>query len=150
MKDIINELEIIYCFRKFRELHKESIRNICKRYDLSVYEADVLTFLNKNPEYDLASQISFFRLLPKASVSQAIFSLLKRGLITSKRDKNDRRRLHLSITDNASEIIADLDHAENSFWSRVFSGFSDKEMDDVSALIIKLAKNLDNRQRGKT
>jgi len=150
MKKNINELEIIYCFRKFRELHKDSMRKICKKYDLSVYEADVLTFLNKNHEYDLASQISFFRILPKASVSQAIFTLLKRGLITSKRDNSDRRRLHLSITDSAREIISALDHAEDSFWTRVFSGFTDEEMDNVSELVIKLAKNLDNRQRGKT
>ena len=45
MKKNINELEIIYCFRKFRELHKDSIRLVCKRFELSVYEADILTFL---------------------------------------------------------------------------------------------------------
>ena len=149
MKKNINELEIIYCFRKFRELHKDSIWLVCKRFDLSVYEADILTFLSNNPKYDLASQISYFRLLPKASVSQAIFSLLKRGLITSKRDKSDRRRLHLFITDSAGEIIAGLENAENTFWSRVFSGFTDEEMDNVSALIAKLEKNLDNRERRK-
>ena len=63
---------------------------ICKKWDLTRNELDVLLFLANNPEFDRAVDIVNNRGLSKSHVSLSISNLERRGFLERIDDPDDR------------------------------------------------------------
>ena len=70
---------------------------ICKKWDLTRNELDVLLFLANNPEFDRAVDIVNNRGLSKSHVSLSISNLERRGVLERIDDPDDRRTVHLRL-----------------------------------------------------
>lgn len=85
-------------------------------------EADILIFLNNNPSFDTAKDISKLKGFSKAYVSKAVEPLFKKGLITIEVDSADRRCQHIKITEKATPIVAILHEMQVDFIDKITDG----------------------------
>ena len=87
---------------KLQEKYLESIRT---DYKLSRIEVIIITFLHNNPAHDTARDIVEFRMLQRGNVSTAIDSLTDKGYLTRHPDTNDKRIIHLKLSDRSIPVI---------------------------------------------
>ncbi len=133
--------EMLASYRAIIRLYEQTLSDTRAKYGLTQYEADVLAFLNNNPGMDTASHIVEYRMLPKANVSQAVDLLMKKGLLSSRRDESDRRRVHLSPTPASASVIADIIAAQHVFGELLFSDFTDAERRQFEAFNRRISEN---------
>ena len=95
--------ELLMGFRSLLRLYDKMLKKVCREYDLSVIEADVVSFLQNNPGKDTAVDIVELRMLSKGAVSKAVESLMQKSLLERIPDREDRRRIHLKLKPEASD-----------------------------------------------
>ena len=115
---------------------------ICKKWDLTRNELDVILFLANNPEYDRASDISVHRGMAKSHVSLSVASLEEKGLLRRRGNVHDRRAVHLELTGDAHEIATQGQAAQNGFYSAIFAGLTREEMAFWSGITRKVSDNI--------
>lgn len=133
--------EMLVSCRAIARLYEQILSDIRAKYGLTQYETDVLAFLSNNPGMDTASHIVEYRMLPKANVSQAVDLLIKKGLLVSRRDEIDRRRVHLSPTSASRAVIADIIAAQHTFGELLFADFSETERVQFEAFNRRISEN---------
>ena len=95
--------------RRISKLHESMLKTyVCQEYGLTLAEATVISFLYNNPGRDTAADIVELRMLQKGNVSQSVETLAQKDLVKRSQDAGDRRKIHLSLTEESEPIIADL------------------------------------------
>ena len=112
-----------------------------QRCGLAPLEATILGFLHDNPKKDTAAEIAECRLLAKGNVSIAVESLIQKGLLQRRQDREDRRKIHLSLTPQAAPAAQAIDRLNQRFWQRLFRGFSQEELAQCVRFQQRLAAN---------
>lgn len=116
---------------------------ICRRYELTRNELDILLFLANNPEYDRAADIVAIRRIAKSHVSLSVGNLEKRGLLLRTYEENDRRTAHLRLTDSAQSIIREGQHLQKRFFTGMFEGLTRQELEQWGAVLEKISNNIE-------
>lgn len=117
---------------------------ICKKWDLTRNELDVLLFLANNPEYDRAVDIVNNRGLSKSHVSLSIANLEAKGLLRRKEDVSDRRTIHLALTEASREITDTGRMAQKRFFSYLHQGVTQEQIDMMVDFARKVNENIRN------
>lgn len=117
---------------------------VCKQWDLTRNELDVMLFLANNPGYDRAADIVSRRGLAKSHVSLSVGSLEAKGLLIRSCDPVDRRTVHLKLTEQAMEIARQGRDAQIGFFSSVYAGLSAEEVEIWQRIMLKLVQNIAN------
>ena len=130
--------------RRIIKLHESMLKGICETYRLSLIEATIISFLYNNPGKDTAADIVELRMLSKGNVSQAVESLMQKSLLQRRQDTEDRRKIHLSLTQAAQPITASPKELFQQFHEELFFGLSKEELelfDRVNEQIIVNTQN---------
>ncbi|MBP3683474.1 MAG: MarR family transcriptional regulator [Oscillospiraceae bacterium] len=117
---------------------------ICKKYDLTRNELDVLLFLANNPQFDRAVDIVNNRGLSKSHVSLSISGLEEKGLLIRHNDPADKRTVHLKLTDKAEEIAEAGRLAQKRFFSYLHQGVTQEQIDLMVEFGKKVNENIKN------
>lgn len=141
--------DILLLMRRLFKLHERNLEKIRTKYRLSLLEIKIISFLYNNPGKDTVGHISQLRMIPKGNVSQGVDSLIQRSLLRRAQDKQDRRRIHLTLTDASLPIVEDIRTANEAFCRQIFSGFSKEELAQFSQLNQRLMQNLIQGLEGK-
>lgn len=129
--------------RRIIKLHESMLKEyVCQEYAMTLTEAAVISFLYNNPGKDTAADIVELRMLQKSNVSQAVESLVKKSLLVRKQDEEDRRKIHLSLTDAASPIVQTVEQLCREFHEEVFYGIGAEELDTFSEVNVQIAENV--------
>ena len=72
--------ELFMGIRSLFRLYDKMLKKVCTEHDLTVIEADVISFLQNNPSKDTAADIVELRMLSKGAVSKAVESLIQKSL----------------------------------------------------------------------
>ena len=104
--------DVVLFHRSSLKLYDSLLKEICDSCDLSGLELTIISFLHNNPEYDTAKDISVFRMIPKGNVSQGVNSLMEKGLLLRSPDANDRRKIHLSLTERSIPLVEKVENAK--------------------------------------
>lgn len=80
-----------------------------EQHEMTRAEIDVIAFLTANPEMNTAHKIVEYRMIAKSHVSKAVESLLLRGLLTREKEPNDRRCMHLILTESCTGIVREIE-----------------------------------------
>ena len=123
-------------------LYEQMTASVCQQYELTRMEFTVLVFLANNPRFDTAAQIVKYRRLTKSHVSLAVRALLERRLLVGVDGVEDRRTIHLSLTDDAQEIVEAGREKQKEFYSAVFAGFTKEEMETIGGFINRIDHNI--------
>lgn len=127
-KTQMEESLFIIMSKFMKEYRRISFKSI-EGYGFTPSEIDVLMFLFNNAPLDTAKDISKYKGISKALVCRSVDSLSKRGLICTVVDKNDRRIIHLSLNDNAEEIVNKLKISKKRFMNKILEGIKDEDVD---------------------
>lgn len=117
---------------------------ICKRYELTRNELDVLLFLHNNPEYDRAVDIVNNRGLSKSHVSLSISGLEEKGLLQRVENPQDKRTVHLKLTELARPIAEAGTMAQRRFFSYLHQGVTQEQIDMMIDFARKVNENIRN------
>ena len=139
MKSTADTLLLMRGIGKVYDAWLEQPRN---RYSLSQIEIKILSFLHNNPKRDTVADISYVRMLPKGNVSQAVDSLIKKRLIFRTADEHDKRKYHLSLTEQASDIISEIDRANADYQKIIYRGLSEEEIEQYMRTNRKILENV--------
>jgi MarR family transcriptional regulator for hemolysin len=126
----------------FKKKIKKSYKFIEKKYKLTKNELIIISYLAENSESNLSSDIVKNLGFSKSHVSLSVANLIKSGYLNTISNKQDKKKMHLVLKDKASEIINDIKTVKTNFENQLFSGFSDNEKKQFSALLKKVVRNV--------
>ena len=138
-------MELVNGLRVITRFYDTQRRAVCRKLSISQMEFDILVFLHNNPGRDTARDIVALRGLPKSNVSQAVEVLMGKGLLARSQDAEDRRRVHLNLTEAAEQLMPQLLEAQQTFWEQAFRDFSAQDAECFAALYGRIVKNLSEK-----
>ncbi len=115
---------------------------ICKEWELTRNELDVILFLANNPDKDRAVDIVNGRGLSKSHVSMSVSNLENRGFLSRQEDPADRRTIHLALTEQAKPIIEAGRKAQRQFFGCIYKDVSQVEMNIWRQITEKVSRNI--------
>lgn len=101
---MLNAAQLIRLPRKFGKYYDRQFLPLLEQTDLTMREVHVLLFLANHPGQDTARDVTELRGMAKSQVSQAVEVLAGRGLLTRRADGEDRRVVHLEITEQGAPL----------------------------------------------
>jgi len=80
----------------------------------------------------------------RPNVSRAVDDLVNNGLVNRKRDPDDRRNIHLSLTEKGKKMIKNLHKKYGRILADQFSILSDEELRVLSSALESMKKVIDH------
>ena len=127
--------------RSLIRLYDKMLKKVCTEHELSLVEADVISFLRNNPGKDTAVDIVELRGLSKGAVSKAVESLIRKSFLERIPDTEDRRRLHLKLKPEAEPVTEMIDEVKEEFLNTVLGGFTSEELEAHSRFFQRVFDN---------
>ena len=115
---------------------------ICKKWDLTRNELDVILFLANNPDYDRAVDIVNHRGLAKSHVSMSVTNLERLGFVEKVPDPTDRRTIHLKLTEQAKEITECGCRVQQQFMDYLHQGVTQEQMELMRLFAERVYENV--------
>ena len=119
-----------------------AVEPVCRKWNLTKNELDVLLFLYNNPEFDRAADIVAHRGLTKSHVSLSVSNLEGRGLLTRREAPEDRRAVHLILSGEGRTIAEAGREYQVSFFGAMFEGLSREELLQLQDLMDRIRENI--------
>ena len=113
--------------RKFGKYYDRQFLPLLERTGLSMRELHVLLFLANHPGQDTARDVTELRGLAKSQVSQAVEVLTGRGLLRRRADGEDRRIIHLDITEAGRPLAQEAQAIQAACGRRLLAGLTQEE-----------------------
>lgn len=117
---------------------------ICKKFDLTRNELDVLLFLANNPTLDRAVDIVNNRGLSKSHVSLSVSGLEEKGLLYRVNDPADKRTVHLKLTEKADDIAETGRIAQKRFFTYLHQGVTREQIAMMVEFAQRVNENIKN------
>lgn len=119
---------------------------ICKKWDLTRNELDVMLFLANNPDFDRAADIVANRGLAKSHVSMSVANLESRGLLERIPDPADRRAVHLKLTEQGREITDYGCCVQKKFMDYLHQGVTEEQLEMMRLFAERVHENIKNME----
>lgn len=133
-----------------KKSYSRILEPVCRKYGLTRNELDVLLFLHNNPDYDRAADIVSRRGLAKSHVSLSVSTLEEKGLLRRGTDANDRRTVHLLLTEPGSGIAEEARTQQQSYFARLHEGITEEEFAVWAGITEKVCRNIENLNKTLT
>lgn len=127
--------------------YARALEPVCREWELTRNELDMLLFLYNNPAFDRAADIVSRRGIAKSHVSLGVTGLEEKGLLVRQPDEHDRRITHLQLTDPGRKIAAQARELQTRFFRALFQGLSQEELKLWSELVRKVSRNAENLEK---
>lgn len=125
-----------------RKAYSRLLEPVCKKWDLTRSELDVLLFLYNNPGFDRAADIVARRGMTKSYVSFSVASLLNRGMLDRSFSSVDRRTAHLILTEAGKTVAGEARNVQKEFFSLLYDGITEEEFDLWDSITQKICDNI--------
>ena len=143
-------IQIAACFDIFSQSQKaysKQLEPVCKKWDLTRSEVDVLLFLYNNPQYDRATDIVTHRGMAKSHVSMSVASLAEWGLLERLESPEDRRAVRLQLSGEGKVVAANARQAQIRFFDMLYEGISEEELAVWEKITQKVCQNIENANK---
>lgn len=140
----MNALNYFDTMARAQKGYSRLLEPLCRKWDLTRNEMDVLLFLANNPEFDRAVDIVNNRGLSKSHVSLSINNLEKKGLLRREEDPDDRRTIRLHLLPKSREITDAGQEAQRRFFTFLHQGVTQEQIELMSAFVQKVGENVRN------
>lgn len=128
----------------FKKLIDTSFLKISKETNLTVNEIRVLLFLYQNEKLDIASDIVEKLMISKSHISFSVESLKNKGYIEKVLDTQNKKKLHLKLTNKAEKIVNLLDNEQNKLKDTLLQNIDEQEKKQFKDTFDKILKNAKN------
>ena len=147
MENIKQMIHRLYAMKKLIEYCNEPI---CDKYHITQTEAGILFYLFTHPEQNTATDIVECRYIAKANVSKAVDTLVNKGFLTRHPSQEDRRKIHLHLTEIANSAADELVLASQKLQEIVYTNISEEDIQIFQEIYDRLAKNAIRTLSGET
>ena len=134
--------------RQFERFYAARFVPLLERMGWNMAEVHVLLFLANKPGRDTARDVATLRGLAKSQVSQAVEHLTDQGILRRCPDREDRRVIHLSITEKGSPLAEEARAIQAGCGRALTAGLTPEEMDCLRHIMEKVMANAE-RLAGK-
>ena len=131
MDEIIHE-----CSNTLRSM-KNMLREQLKIHDLTLNEFEMLMYL-KRGKRDTSKDLVKERGYSRSLVSKTADQLMKQGYLTAEQDKEDRRIMHLKLTEKAEGILGELEQFTNGLNEILRRTITREEIDAMKMVLIRM------------
>ena len=121
---IINYFDVM---SKAKKHYGRVMEPVCRQFDLTRNELDVLLFLYNNPDYDRAADIVSRRGIAKSHVSLSVTNLESRGMLVREFDPDDRRTVHLKLTEEGTKAAREARERQMNYFQSLYVGVTEEE-----------------------
>ena len=141
--------ELFIGLRSLIRLYDKLLKKVCTEHNLTVIEADIISFLQNNPGKDTAADIVELRMLSKGAMSKGVDSLIQKSLLERVPDTEDRRKIHLRLMPQAGPVTETVDEVRDEFLETVLDGFTKEELEIQTLFLQKLFDNTKKAIEGR-
>ena len=127
-----------------KKKYVRAMEPVCRQWDLTKNELDVILFLANNPEFDRAADVVTHRGMTKSHVSLSVANLENRGILIRQTDPEDRRTIRLKLTDPGFEIAAEGRSVQEAFFRQLFQGISREDSEFWMKMLEQVCRNVDS------
>lgn len=137
-----HSVEVALKGTEFKHVVDTLFEPVKQKYGLKKVDIEVLYHLNKYRDFTTPTDIHNRLKINKGHISQAIDTLTSKGFIVATPNPKDKRSMHYSVTDEASEVIEEIMDIKTSFEEKVFAGISKEEIETYKKISCKIMKNI--------
>ena len=141
--------ELFIGLRSLFRLYDKLLKKVCTEHNLTVIEADIISFLQNNPGKDTAADIVELRMLSKGAVSKGVDSMIQKSLLERIPDTEDRRKIHLRLMPQAGPVTETVNEVRDEFLDTVLNGFTKEELEMQTRFLQKLFDNTKKAMEGR-
>lgn len=131
----------LYLIRSLIDDYDEYMKSACRELNIPQTSLAILLFLANNPDTPTAKDIVRLRAIKANLVSLHVAKLVHDGYLERKSISGDRRKILLSCTPKASDIIKRGREYQSKFIESITKGLSDAELSSTKACICRLLEN---------
>ena len=128
----------------FKKIYDQSLEPVCKKYQLTRMELDILLFLANNPGYDTAKDIIERRRLTKSHVSMSLKNLERRDMVQKEYYPGNQKTAHLKLSSASIQMVAEGQQAQKKFFQTVFRDFNPEDVSRMEDYFERMRKNMQN------
>ena len=128
----------------FKKIYDQSLEPVCKKYQLTRMELDILLFLANNPGYETAKDIIERRRLTKSHVSMSLKDLERRDLVQKEYYPGNQKTAHLKLSSASIQMVAEGQQAQKKFFQTVFRDFNPEDVSRMEDYFERMRKNMQN------
>ena len=125
-----------------KKTFENAFEDIRKKYNLTMNEIILLLYLERNKMKNTARDMVEEIMITKSHISKSVDSLVDKKIITRLQDKDDRKVIHLQITENASKLVKELKKIDESITKKVTKGISKEELAILEKALQKIKENI--------
>lgn len=133
---LLNKAQIV------KKLYSNVFEKLALKYNITANEVMILTFLKEDFDQDMATDIVNNLMISKSHVSLSVNNLEKAGYIIKKHDINDKKKIHLEITENAKPILDEIEEEQDRLYKVIFKGINDEEKELLGLVLQKICNNI--------
>ena len=141
--------ELFIGLRNLFRLYDKMLKRVCTEHELTLAEAEIISFLRNNPEKNTAADIVELRMISKGAVSKGVEALIQKSLLERIPDTEDRRRIHLKLRPEAEPVTESIDEVREEFLETILEGFTKEELETYILFFHRLFKNTKNAMEGR-
>ncbi|WP_228027693.1 MarR family winged helix-turn-helix transcriptional regulator [Bacillus fonticola] len=108
----------------------------------SINEFAVLYILDTDGDKK-ASDLAKMLQVSASHITTVTDSLVQKGYITRRRSQNDRRVVHLSLTEEGTAFLKEVEAKKSAYLQSKFQAFEDAELDTMIHLFEKMSRSID-------
>lgn len=127
--------------RKIIEAYNIMCKPVLSEFNLPQVSFDILMFLNNNPAFCTAQEISEYRHIKKNLVSVHIEKLVEAGLVERSVIECDRRKVALACTQKALPIIKEGLRVQKEFYETLSQGITEEQWEVFKTIHETIDKN---------
>ncbi len=127
---------------RYKQLLEILITPIREKYGLRKVDVEVLYYLSCCGRRNTPTDVKDSSLLTKSHISQSIDRMSRMNLLVMTPDGNDRRCIHLALTPQAHEIVAEIHQIREELQHIIFRDIPEDEIQAFCQVAAKIEKNI--------
>lgn len=135
-------LEELLYGKQFQRLVDKKLTGLRKTYALSKIDLQLLVHLYQSGDSDTSKDMAERRLFTKGHISQSLQHLRRQELVETARDTEDRRRLHIHLTENARRMLAQIEQTFDQIYATALRDLSSEEQEYLQRIALKISRNI--------
>lgn len=116
-----------------------------EQFNITVEQFHVLRIIRKG--FTSVSEIADARGISRPAVSQAVDTLVEKGLLTRRQVKNDRRFVHLELTPAGEDLLDQIFQQNRAWMKQKMTVLSASDLSQITEALISLRSAYDESKQ---
>ncbi len=136
---------LLISLSKLSKMYRAEVKAEMSESDFSPNELDLITFLSNNA-MDTSKEIADSLGLSKSLIARSVDSLVAKGYLETRVDEEDRRYIHLVLTEQAKPIADRLRDLRKQFIASMTEGIGQEQFAQFEEVVGKMITNLERKK----